>query len=101
MKVLITGGKSAPAFKLLKTFKQEEVILADYGEMPQFRSAAYQFISLGLLNMDTVAHTLLTFCLDHTINAIIPVNDFEEAAVEKSRVLFEEFGIQVLRAIDF
>jgi dTDP-4-dehydrorhamnose reductase len=96
MRILITGGKSAMAFKLLKEFKEDEVIMADYGEMPQFPSKEYQFISLGIQNQDTIAHTLLTSCLDNAVNAILPVNDFEIEAVVKSRILFEEFDIQVL-----
>jgi hypothetical protein len=100
MRILITGGKSALAFKLLKNFKQQEVILADYGEMPQFPSTSCEFISLGALNTDTVAHSLLTFCLDHMVDALLPVYDFEMEAVGKSRILFEEFDIQVLKAVD-
>ncbi|MES2455721.1 MAG: hypothetical protein V4594_09285 [Bacteroidota bacterium] len=96
MRLMITGGKSARAFKLLNSFKDQQLIMADYGEMPQFPSQAYSFVSLGPFNAETIAHTLLTCCLDHAVNAILPVNDFEIEALEKSKILFEEFDIRVL-----
>lgn len=96
MKILVTGGKSAQAFKALKELEGNQLILADYGEMPHFPSKQYEFISLGTQNLETTAHQLLTFCLDNAIEAILPVNDFEIEAVMKSRILFEEFEIKVL-----
>lgn len=96
MKILITGGKSASALKLLKAFANQHILLADYGDMPTFSSAAYQMHSLGIRNDDTTAHTLLNNCLDENVEMLLPIHDFEIEAVAKSMVLFEEFGIQVL-----
>ncbi|WP_285008762.1 hypothetical protein [Pedobacter faecalis] len=100
MKVMITGGKTAAALKMLKRFDLAEIVLADYGEVPAFPSKAYSFISLGELNKDITAHVLLTCCLDHQVNAILPMNDFERSALSKSTVLFEEFGVVILEAED-
>lgn len=96
MKILITGGKSAQALKLIKAFTNDEVWLADYGEMPRFASTAYQMCSLGERNDDTTAHNLLNRCLDEGIELVLPLHAFEIEAVAKSVVLFEEFGIKVL-----
>ncbi|WP_316840106.1 hypothetical protein [Pedobacter gandavensis] len=96
MKILITGGKSASALKLLKAFANHHILLADYGDMPTFSSAAYQMHSLGIRNDDTTAHTLLNNCLDENVEILLPIHDFEIEAVAKSMVLFEEFGIKVL-----
>ncbi|ALL05128.1 hypothetical protein AQ505_06245 [Pedobacter sp. PACM 27299] len=96
MKILITGGKSASALKLLKAFANQPILLADYGDMPAFSSAAYQMHSLGTRNDDTTAHTLLNNCLDENVEMLLPIHDFEIEAVAKSMVLFEEFGIEVL-----
>ncbi|MGY0037739.1 hypothetical protein [Pedobacter sp. NJ-S-72] len=63
MKTLITGGKSAQALKILKAFTNDQVLLGDYGDMPSFASAQYQFVSLGDKNEETIAHTLLNACL--------------------------------------
>lgn len=99
MKILITGGKSARALKMLNQYSGDEVLLADYGEVPSFSSAKYRFLSLGERNDDILAHHLLTFCLDQGVEAILPVYDFEAAEITKSIVLFEEFNIQVLDGI--
>lgn len=96
MKTLITGGKSAQALKLLKAFTADQVILADYGEIPSYASAQYQFISLGERNDEIVAHNLLNTCLDQGIERLLPIYNFEVEAVAKSAILFEEFNIHVL-----
>ncbi|EDM36146.1 hypothetical protein PBAL39_19724 [Pedobacter sp. BAL39] len=96
MKILITGGKSAAAFKLIKAFSQDQVILGDYGDVPSFASAAYTMISFGERNDDITAHQLLNVCLDRQVELLIPIHYFEVAAVSRSMVLFEEFGIRVL-----
>lgn len=96
MKILITGGKSASALKLLRAFRNMEIILADYGEVPDFSSDQYRFISLGLKNEDTLAHLLLSVCLDHQADLVLPLHDFEIEPIVKSEILFAEFNISVL-----
>lgn len=96
MKTLITGGKSAQALKLLKAFSGDQVLLADYGEIPSFISSNYHFVSLGDRNDDTIAHTLLNACLDQEADRLVPIYHFELEAVMKSALLFEEFNVHVL-----
>jgi hypothetical protein len=95
LKILITGGKSATTLKLLKAFEGNEIVLADYGEIPAFTSANYKFITLGEVN-DAIAHNILNICLDYGIDMILPVHEFEINPIAKSKVLFQEFNIQVL-----
>ncbi|MBB2144436.1 hypothetical protein GM921_02990 [Pedobacter sp. LMG 31464] len=96
MKILITGGNSATALKLVKAFATYQVILADYGEVPSLTSSAYTLISLGEKNEDVLAHTLLNKCLDEGVDLILPIHNFEIEAVVKAETLFNEFNIQVL-----
>ena len=96
MKILLTGGKSAVALKLLKAFSKDKVVLADYGDVPVFASDAYQYISLGIKNEDVLAHTLLNNCLNEGVDAILPLHRFEIEALAKAKVLFEEFNISLL-----
>lgn len=96
MKILITGGTSATALKILKAFSAYEVILGAYGEVPSFSSTAYTLISLGDRNDDTIAHSLLNNCLDLAVEFILPLSGFEVEAVAKSAVLFKEFNIEIL-----
>ena len=92
MKVLVTGGRSALALKMLKAFTQHQVVLADYGEMPN----SSRFITLGEKNEDTIAHTLLSNCLDQGIDMILPLHNFEISPLAKAKVLFDEFNVEIL-----
>jgi hypothetical protein len=96
LKVLITGGKSSKSYKILKAFDQHQVVMADYGEVPSMSSVAGQLISLGVRNDEITAHHILTACLDHAVDLVLPLHEFEITAVSKSMVLFAEFGIDVL-----
>lgn len=98
MRILITGGKSAQALKQANKFINDNVILADYGDMPSFPSAKYKFLSLGARNDDIIAHNLLNHCLNESVDAIIPLQDFEMNELAKSTVLFKEFNIKILTA---
>jgi hypothetical protein len=95
LKILITGGKSATTLKLLKAFAGHEIVLADYGDIPSFPSANYTFITLGEVN-DAIAHNILNICLDYGIEMVLPLHEFEINHIAKSKVLFQEFNIQVL-----
>jgi len=96
LKILITGGNSAKALKLLKAFPSHFILLADYGDVPGVITENYAFTSLGLLNKDSIAHLLLNFCITESIDSIIPLHDYEVEPLAKSAVLFGEYGIQVL-----
>lgn len=95
MKILITGGRSAIAMKLMKAFDQHQVILADYGEMPLISSAKYSFLSLGPRNENTLAHQLLTCCLDEGVDVLLPLHAFELPYLLSSALLFDEFNIHL------
>lgn len=92
-RILITGGASAKALSLLKAFPDATIFLADYGEMPAVTMKSVQFISLGNKNPDTAAHNLLKTCIDEQIDILLPLYDFEVAAVSISVLLFTEFNI--------
>jgi hypothetical protein len=96
LKILITGGKTATAFKLLKAFDGHEVILADYGDVPSISSLDYQFLSLGEANLDTVAHHLLSTCLDNEIDALLPLHQFAVEPLIKAGILFKEFNVDLI-----
>ncbi len=96
MKILITGGKTLTALKLIQAFANSEIILGDYGEVPLISSETYRFAGLDLWNEEIVAHHLLTKCLDLGVDALLPLYEGEVVAVVKSLLLFQEYGINVL-----
>ncbi|MCJ0743576.1 hypothetical protein [Pedobacter montanisoli] len=95
-KILITAATTATAIKIKKAFAGFELILADYGEVPQLQTENYSFLSLGNQNKESAAHILLTSCLDHNVDMILPLYRFEIEAVSKAVTLFTEYGIKVL-----
>lgn len=96
MKILITGGTSVTALKLCNALAGHHIILGDYGQVPNIKSAAYTMVSLGDKNEDTIAHNLLNSCLDNDVDAILPLQNFEVEPLSKSEVLFDEFNIKLL-----
>lgn len=96
MKILITGGKTATALKLARAFGGEEILLGDYGDMPNMNINACSFVELGAWNAEVLAHNLLTKCLDYGIDILLPLYDAEIIALSKSLVLFKEFNIKIL-----
>ncbi|SER87342.1 ATP-grasp domain-containing protein [Pedobacter rhizosphaerae] len=96
MKILITGGNSAKALKLLKAFPNHFVLLGDYGDVPSVLTEKYGFASFGTLNKESIAHIFLNFCITESIDCIIPLKEFELEPLAKSAVLFDEYNIQVL-----
>lgn len=96
MKILITGGNSATAFKLTKAFKNYSILLADYGVVPDFSYENTQIKSMGVLQGDSVVHQLLSFCLDHEIDLLLPLHQNEIIELHKSINLFNEFNVQLL-----
>lgn len=96
MKILITGGKTVTALKLIKAFEGAEILLGDYGDMPNINSNSSTFVGLGEWNATILAHNLLTKCLDNGVDILLPIYEAEIAALSKSLVLFDEFGLKVL-----
>ncbi|MET4082540.1 hypothetical protein ABIB40_002500 [Pedobacter sp. UYP30] len=96
MNILITGGKNAKVFKLLKAFNHSFVVFGDYDEMPAISTASYCFANLGKKNTQSIAHVLLNFCLSESIDVLIPTYNFEIEQMAKAVQLFAEYNIEVL-----
>lgn len=96
MKILITAGMSAKSFKIKNLLTDAEILLADFGVLPQMASKTLQFLSFGERNEDTLAHTILTACLDQQIEVCIPLNKEEIAASAEASALFQEFNIRLI-----
>ncbi len=94
--ILITGAKTALGLRLAKAFEQEQLLLADYGDVPQLTTASYRLKSMGACKKSALAHQLLALCLDWGVKLLVPVYLEEMMALSKSLTLFEEYGIEVL-----
>lgn len=98
MNILITAGLGLKSIKLGKLLKLHSVTLADFGDLSTINVSNITFKSLGKKNEDSLAHQLLTACLDVNATLLIPLNKDEIESCKVAIPLFEEFGIQVVIA---
>ncbi len=86
-KILITAANNALAYELAWLLKNQQIELADLDhqkyKIPNSVSASF-------------AHELLSFCLDNHIQTVFPLNFKEIEPLSKSKVLFGEFGINLM-----
>jgi hypothetical protein len=92
VKILITSAVSARAHKIKNSLNNDEVVLGDYNELPNF---------MGMLKLpnpasDTYAHEMLTLCLDNNIDSVYLLNKQEEDILLLSEQLFKEYNINII-----
>ena len=88
MKILITTSKHFASFQLALLLKNQDVLFGDnFDDFPTVKS-------------NSLAHQMLTFCLDHQIQRVFPLQFEEVSELRKSLVLFDEFGIEIMLGAD-
>ncbi|WP_409149998.1 hypothetical protein [Sphingobacterium sp. BS-2] len=94
-KLIITFGTRPLAQRLSKMLNQQlEVLFATSEEVPSFLEANFKKIPTAA--NPTFAHELLKLCLDKEVNYLLPLGLNEINFLAESKVLFEEYGIQLL-----
>ena len=94
-KLLITSGTSSLAQRVGNILQERfKLFFATSDAVPQFLENRFRKIPKG--PDPTFAHELLTFCLDHQINLLLPLELSEIQSLSEAKKLFEEYGIQVL-----
>ncbi|MGO1596192.1 MAG: hypothetical protein ACTHZ1_02925 [Sphingobacterium sp.] len=94
-KLLITSGTSSLAQRVGNILQERfKLFFATSETVPQFLENRFRKIPKG--PDPTFAHELLTFCLDHQINLLLPLELSEIQSLSEAKKLFEEYGIQVL-----
>ncbi|TKB96051.1 hypothetical protein [Pedobacter cryophilus] len=87
MKVLITSAKQACSFELAYLLKDEEILFGEnHYPSPKFPS----------VNSPSLAHELLSFCLDFEIEQVYAVRAGELKSLLEAKILFAEFGIEII-----
>lgn len=92
MKVLITAGTSAKAFKIKGSLIGKDILLGDYNEIPAFTN----IIKLPNPAGDTFAHEMLTLSLDNSVESIYLLDDREWQVLQISKQLFSEYNIELI-----
>ena len=89
MKILITSANQACSYELAYLLKGEEIL---FGETHHSSS---KFPSINSISL---AHELLSFCLDFEIEQVYAVRAGELKSLLAAKVLFAEFGIEIIGA---
>jgi hypothetical protein len=87
LKVLITSAKQACSFELAYLLKDEEILFGE-NHYPSFKFPSVNSISL--------AHELLSFCLDFGIEQVYAVRAGELKSLLEAKILYAEFGIEII-----
>jgi hypothetical protein len=95
MYTLITAAASSQAYQLKNKLNTQGILLGDYLELPAIMIATGSMINLPSPTSTAYAHQMLTLCLDKQINTIYALRDEEQALLNESAQLFDEYGIQV------
>lgn len=85
---------SAKAHGLKKQLNNDDIILGDYHEVPQFMLSA-KLIKLPDPASVSYAHQMLTLCLDNSITTIYVLDIAEAAQLAETQQLFAEYYIQI------
>ncbi len=87
MKNLITSAYKSSSFELASLLNNSQIIYAD---------SSFASNHFPRVDSSSFAHELLTYCLDHDIERVFPVRTGELASLLDTKVLFAEFGIEIM-----
>lgn len=96
MSVLITAASHAEAYKLERILQLDDVIFADFRELPHLSFSGKRFLKIPAGNSASYAHMMLDLALNSGIEKIFPLYSEEILPLAESRQLFEEYGISVM-----
>lgn len=93
--LLITSGTSSLAQRVGNLLEGRfKLVFATNEVVPQFLENRFHKIPRGV--DPTFAHESLTFCLDHQISLLLPLELSEIKSLSEAKKLFEEYSIHVL-----
>lgn len=86
-KILISGANHSLSYQLAWLLRDQEIHFCDnYNHNNLVASPT----------SNSFAHQFLNYCLDHQIELVFPLRAEEIYALTESRILFEEFGIELM-----
>jgi len=95
-KILVTGGVSAFAQRVITLFPHDQFVLADSHAIPSPLLQSGNYIQIPAPDEPVFVHELLKRCLDLGISLVIPLRKGELLPLAQSKPLFEEYGIIIL-----
>ncbi|RYZ95986.1 MAG: hypothetical protein EOP47_24750 [Sphingobacteriaceae bacterium] len=94
---LVTAATSSRAHKIKSIITEQDVILGDYADLPDFMVKPGKLIRIPNPLSVSYAHEMLTLCLDNDINTIYPLNFNEAELLLEAAQLFIEFNINIIK----
>ena len=85
---------SAKAHSIKNQLTDNDIILGDYHDVPQFMLSA-KMIKLPNPVGPSYAHQMLTLCLDNAVTTIYVLDSGEAAQLAETQQLFAEYDIQI------
>jgi hypothetical protein len=92
---LITAATTSQAQKLKNSLGNENVILGDYSELPDFMLKSMMLLKLPNPSDPAYAHQMLKLCLDKDVDKIYALGGQEKALLNEASLLFNEYGITI------
>lgn len=95
--VLITQGITPFAQRIAtRFFPQWKVVFASSAEVPQLLLDTGRHFLIPTSEHSSFIHEMLKMCLDHQVDHILPLDRGEAIRLSGAKVLFSEYGIDVL-----
>jgi|GEM_PF-1174706 len=95
--VLITGATDALSQRIVRNLQQGYVIyFADAQPIPEVMLKSGKYFQIQQAMLPAFAHELLSLALDKEIELIIPLREKEIAVLSSCKILFEEYGINLV-----
>jgi hypothetical protein len=94
--ILITAANSAPAYKLKSQLSNDNIVMGDYMDLPDFMLKPGKMVRLPNPASASYTHEMLALCLDMGIETIYLFRDQEAALLLKAEILFNEYNIKIL-----
>jgi len=94
---LVTAATSSLAHKIKSSLNNQDVILGDYADLPDFMVKPGKMIRIPSPLSASYAHEMLTLCLDNDITTIYPLKDNEASLLLEAGQLFKEFNIAIIK----
>jgi len=95
--ILITHGIRPFAQRVARQLSGERrVVFGTADELPDVLLNSGKYISLPNASSSAFVHEMLKVCLDHPIATVIPLGKLELARLLEAKILFDEYGIQLL-----
>ncbi len=87
---------SAGAHSLKNQLGDNEIVLGDYHDLPQFMLSSGNLIQLPNPQSVSYPHQMLALCLDNSIDVVYVLDNEEADQLIEAKQLFAEYEIQII-----